>query len=162
MQSKADYGLFTKHDANTITLVLAYVDDLRIAGNSESEIDKLKHMLSIHFHMKDLGSLRYFLGLEIDKSDQGFFVSQKKYTLDLLKEFDMHTASPLKVPLDVHLKLTPEKGNSLSDPTQYQKAAVFDNYKTRHFLFSSLVDSISVTSQYCTYASDKKIVEISS
>lgn len=41
----------------------------------------------------------------------------KKYALDILKEFDMHNVSPLKVPLDIHVKLTPEKGDLLSDPS---------------------------------------------
>ena len=54
--------------------------------------------------MKDLGNVSYFLGLEIDMSFVGFFISQKKYTTDLLKEHG--PSAPLKVPLDAHLKLT--------------------------------------------------------
>lgn len=66
MQSKADYSLFTKHTAGIITLILIYVDDLLNVGHSQTEIDKLKGMLAIDFHMKDLRALRYFLGLDID------------------------------------------------------------------------------------------------
>lgn len=55
VQSKSDYNLFTKTTPDALTLVLVYVDDLLIAGNSASEIDTLKLMLSTTFHMKDLG-----------------------------------------------------------------------------------------------------------
>lgn len=78
IQSKSDYSLFMKTTTDSLTLVLVYVDDLLIAGNSASKIDSLKIMLSTVFHMKDLGNIRYFLGLEVDRSSAGFFVSQRK------------------------------------------------------------------------------------
>lgn len=71
--------------------------------------------------MKDLGTLRYFMGLEIDRNDNGFFVSQHKYTRDLLKEYGMQNATPLKLPMDLHLKLTPDKGDPLPNPYNYQR-----------------------------------------
>ncbi|KAL8109804.1 hypothetical protein AgCh_025773 [Apium graveolens] len=121
VQSKSDYSLFTLTNDSSITLVLAYVDDLLITGNSGSEIDYLKRMLSAKFHMKDLGELRYFLGLEVNINDAGFFVSQHKYLVDILKEFNMQAATPIKIPIDVHLRLTKEKGNPLRDPHPYQR-----------------------------------------
>lgn len=84
LQSKADYSLSTRTAGNTITNILIYVDDLMICGNSSSQIDKLKSMPSSHFHMKDLDNLRYFIGIEIDRTKSGFFISQAKYTLDFL------------------------------------------------------------------------------
>jgi len=120
-QSKSDYSLFTKVTENTITVVLVYVDDLLICGNSEAEIKKVKDLLCKVFHMKDLGELRYFLGLEIYRSDEGIFISQNKYTLDLLKEFGVANSTPVKLPMDAHLKLTPDKGDPLPDPHTYQR-----------------------------------------
>lgn len=78
-------------------------------------------MLSQQFHIKDLGPVSYFLGLEIDRSSASFFVSQRKYTLDLLKEFGMMKATPLKLPMDANAQLTPDKGKLLTDPQPYQK-----------------------------------------
>lgn len=72
-QSKTDYSLFIHQNSTTITLVLVYVDDLLICGNFMDTINSLKKMLSSTFHMKDLGSLRYFLGLEVDRNDTGIF-----------------------------------------------------------------------------------------
>lgn len=78
--------MFTKKTNDEFTAVLVYVDDLLISGNSPSHIQELKDQLKSHFHMKDLGVLSYFLGLDVSTSNQGIFISQKKYTLDLLKE----------------------------------------------------------------------------
>lgn len=121
LQSKADHSLFTKTSSTDITIILIYVDDLMICGSSNDEINNLKAMLSSHFHMKDLGNLRYFLGIEIDRTTSGFFISQAKYTMDLLKEYGVINSKPLKLPMDSHLKLTTNKGDPLPDATRYQR-----------------------------------------
>lgn len=120
-QSKADYSLFFLHKADTLTLILVYVDDLLLCGNSMSAISALKSQLSQTFNMKDLGELRYFLGIEVDRNEDGIFLSQMKYTADIIHEFGMSNCKPLQLPLDTHLKLTPEKGDVLPDPSIYQK-----------------------------------------
>ena len=120
-QSQTDHSLFVKQTAISITLILVYVDDILICGNSLAEIQAIKDLLSTKFHMKDLGPVNYFLGLEISRSPAGFFVSQKKYTMELLEEYGVTNATPLKVPMDSHLKLTPTKGTILSNPHPYQR-----------------------------------------
>lgn len=110
VRSKADYSLFSYTRGVNITGVLVYVDDILISGDSTTDITALKTLLAQSFHMKDLGAPRYFLGIKIDRPSSGFFLSQKKYTTDLLKEFGMQNATPLKLPMDAHLKLTPHKG----------------------------------------------------
>lgn len=64
-----------------MTLII-YVDDIIITRNDE-EISSLQEHLTIEFEMKNLGSLKYFLGIEVAQSNQGIFLSQKKYILDL-------------------------------------------------------------------------------
>lgn len=120
-QSLSDYSLFTLTTASSITVVLVYVDDLLLAGNNRQEIEHLKKMLSNTFKMKDLGDVRYFLGLEISRSEAGFFVSQKKYTMDLLDEFEVTGLTTLKLPMDIHLRLKADTGMYLKDPHPYQR-----------------------------------------
>ena len=119
-QAKADYSLFTKEEGSTFVTVLAYVDDLLLAGNDVAAIESVKRFLATQFHMKDLGEIRYFLGIEVDRTKQGIFLSQQKYVLDLLKEFNMMHVKPLKLPMDTHVKLLPDSGDFLKDPTPYQ------------------------------------------
>ncbi|GKE49022.1 cysteine-rich receptor-like protein kinase 8, partial [Tanacetum coccineum] len=85
-QSKTDYLLFVKKKDQSFTVVLVYVDDLLITGNNEDQICSIKSQLSFVFHVKDLGEISYFLGLEVCKSSQGIFISQHIYTKEPLKE----------------------------------------------------------------------------
>lgn len=73
-QNKGEYSIFTLTISQFITVVLVYVDNLLISRNYRESLNSLKHMLSTNFHVKDLGDLHYFLGLEIHKSVVIFFI----------------------------------------------------------------------------------------
>jgi hypothetical protein len=77
-QSKADYSLFTKAQDTSFIAVLIYVDDILLTGNNLQEMERLKKFLLKRFRIKDLGDLKYFLGIEFSKSKKGIFMSQKK------------------------------------------------------------------------------------
>ena len=66
--------------------VLVYVDDLIISGSHLNDIQKFKDYLSACFHMKDLGALKYFLGVEVARGPDGFVLYQRKYALDLVSK----------------------------------------------------------------------------
>jgi hypothetical protein len=55
-----------------------------ITGDNVQGIQDLKHFLGQHFEMKDLGPLSYFLGLEVSSSSDGYYLTQAKYTSDLI------------------------------------------------------------------------------
>ncbi|XP_071901935.1 retrovirus-related Pol polyprotein from transposon RE1 isoform X4 [Coffea arabica] len=87
-QASADHTLFYKRNYNDITVLLVYVDDMIVTGNNKEEIENLRSYLAKEFEIKDLGTLKYFLGIEVSRSKQGLFLSQRKYTLELLAETD--------------------------------------------------------------------------
>lgn len=66
--------------------VLVYVDDLLITGSDSSMITKTKSCLHSTFPIKDLGTLKYFLGLEIARNKTGICLHQRKYNLDIIKD----------------------------------------------------------------------------
>ncbi|KAL0544484.1 hypothetical protein IC582_019600 [Cucumis melo] len=72
--SPHDTALFTRHTPQGIVLLLLYVDDIIITGNDSQDISDLQHYLSQYFEMKDLGSLNYFLGLEVSRRSDGYFL----------------------------------------------------------------------------------------
>ena len=71
--------------------------------------------------MKDLGELRYFLGLEVVRTSQGLFISHKKYVMDLLQEYGLVHTKPVKLPLNSQLKLAANFGVLLPEPNKYRR-----------------------------------------
>ena len=71
IQSKADYSLFTRQTDQSFLIILVYVDDVLVASNNKDEIAQFKLLLDQKFKLNDLGDLKYFLGLEMARSDQG-------------------------------------------------------------------------------------------
>jgi hypothetical protein len=88
-QSNSDHTLFLKRRQGKITALIIYVDDMIITGDDSEEIYRLEKHLAMEFEMKNLGGLKYFLGIEVARSKQGIFLSQRKYVLDLLAEVGM-------------------------------------------------------------------------
>ena len=64
-QSISGYSHFTNIKGPTSIFFLVYVDDIIITGNNDVAISKFKHFLAQSFSIKDLGTLRYFLGIEV-------------------------------------------------------------------------------------------------
>ena len=70
-QSNSDHTLFLKKQYGKITTLIVYVDDMEVTGNDLDERKALQSYLSSEFEMKDLGHLKYFLGIEVSRSDKG-------------------------------------------------------------------------------------------
>ena len=77
--------------------------------------------MSYEFEMKDLGQLKYFLGIEVLRSKGGIFISQKKYILDLLAETGMIDCKPGETPIIAHYGPQIIEGEKLADRGQYQR-----------------------------------------
>ena len=88
-------------------MLLLYVDDMIITSDDLSGIQELKDFLSQNFEMKDLGHLSYFLSLEITSSDDGFYLTQAKYTSDLLSQVGLTDHKIVDTPIELNARLTP-------------------------------------------------------
>ncbi|XP_071678436.1 uncharacterized protein [Lolium perenne] len=104
--SKADTSLFFYNKGGVSIFMLIYVDDIVVASSSE----------------KDLGSLHYFLGIEVKKVHDGIILSQEKYANDLLGRVNMKMCKSVDTPLSVSDKLSVMDGEVLSseDSTRYR------------------------------------------
>jgi hypothetical protein len=86
-------------------MVLVYFDGLIIMGNNGNAISHLKATLQQCFPIKDLSSLKYFLGIEMAIVHKGLFLNQCRYVLHLLKDTKMMDTKPTPTLLDSKLKL---------------------------------------------------------
>lgn len=66
----------------------------------------MKHLFS-HFQTKDLGILKYLLGIEVFQSRNGITMSQRKYALDILKKLGILDCRPIDSFVDPNHKLLP-------------------------------------------------------
>lgn len=104
-QSNSDHTLFLKQQRGKLTALIIYVDDMIITGDDLEEIAELQRRLANEFEMKNLGGLKYFLGIEVARSKEGIFLSQRKYVLDLLAEVGMLDCKPVDNPIVQNHKL---------------------------------------------------------
>lgn len=119
--SQSNFSFFTKQIGSHFTSLLIYVDDIVFFGNDNIETQRVKTFLDQRFKIENLGSLNYFLGLEIERSDQGFFLKQWKYTLDLLEYNRYLAAKPATTLYDMSLKPSTIDSPLYEDATQFRR-----------------------------------------
>ncbi|XP_075095451.1 uncharacterized protein LOC142173716 [Nicotiana tabacum] len=95
-------------EGESSVFVVVYVDDAILIGTNLEKIKAPKTYLHNQIKIKDLGKLHYFLGLEMLYNDDGVWISQRKFTTDLLKEYDCLGYSVVSSPLDSSTKLRAE------------------------------------------------------
>ena len=120
-QSKADYSLFIKSKGTSFTATLIYVDDILLTSNDLKEIQHLNTSLLEKFLIKDLGNLKYFLGIEFSRSRKKKFISQRKDALDIFQDTCLTRARPERFPMEQNLKLYLTEGEKLNDPSKYRQ-----------------------------------------
>lgn len=120
-QSRSDYSLFSLVNGSNELYVLVYVDDLVIGGNDPKMIATFKEYLSSCFHMKDLGALRYFLGIEVARQDEGIFLCQRKYCLDIITECGLLGSRPAITPMEQNHNLATASDELFADPAKYRR-----------------------------------------
>ena len=117
--SKAYHSLYVKKTSCGLIVIVIYVDDLIITRSNKDEIADVKKVLGAEFDMKDLGELKYFLGIEVVRTPQGIWMLQRQYVLDMLKKYGMTACKPVATPIEQNAKLRADLGEVFEDPTIY-------------------------------------------
>lgn len=101
--------------------LLVYVDCIILISSSDVAADCLLSALSGEFSVKDLGTLHYFLGLEVARSSAGLTLLQHKYSMDLLRRAGMLKCKPATTPMSATDRLSVVDGDPLTsdDATEY-------------------------------------------
>ncbi|KAE8666818.1 hypothetical protein F3Y22_tig00112491pilonHSYRG00346 [Hibiscus syriacus] len=88
-KSPSEPTLYVKHSTVDILIVFVYVDDVLVTGNNDVLVRNFKEEMMKVFEMTDLGTMAYFLGMEVRQDHQGVFICQRKYAKEILKKFHM-------------------------------------------------------------------------
>ncbi|XP_023740731.1 uncharacterized mitochondrial protein AtMg00810-like [Lactuca sativa] len=115
-KSNHDSALFIRCSSVGRILLSLYVDGIIITGDDHGGIESLKHDLAYRFAMKDLGLLRYFLGIEVAQSKKGYLLSQNKYISNLFTRACLSDNRTVDTPLETNARYSPTYGDPLSDP----------------------------------------------
>jgi hypothetical protein len=118
---QTNHSVFHLHTSVGYILLEVYVDDIVITGDDSRGIAQLKLFLQQKFHTKNLGKLKYFLGIEVARSQKGINLSQRKYVLDLLEETGSLGAHPVDIPMDPNQKLVKDERGKFGDPSRYRR-----------------------------------------
>jgi hypothetical protein len=99
---------------------LLYADDIILTRSASAAILQVIQTLTTEFDITDLGSLYYFLGIQITHTSTGLFLSQCKYVEDLLLKSEMVDAKPCDTPCLPYHRLLKEYGAPYPNPTVYR------------------------------------------
>ena len=109
-------------------LLLLYVDDIVLTGNTSFIMNKFIHHLRQSFTIKDIGKLQFFLGIKVHYTSHGLFLTQSKYAREQLQRANMSDCNSIATPMMVHIAIPQE--NAFSDPQLYHSIASALQYLT--------------------------------
>ena len=115
-----DCSLYVLNGEEGIFITVIDVDNLIVIVDNVNAFIMYKKQLNKEFDMKDLGELCYFLGIQVVRIDDGIWLVQQQYAIDMLKKVGMTTCKPLDTPMDQNIKLY-DDGDYLEDAYMYMK-----------------------------------------
>ncbi|KAI3810934.1 hypothetical protein L1987_20606 [Smallanthus sonchifolius] len=105
VRGKIDSTLFIKKSGGDYLLVQIYVDDIIFGSTNEGLCKDFEGVMKSKFEMSAMGELSFFLGLQVNQKEDGFFIHQSKYVKDILSRFKMEDCTPYDTPIPVNHKL---------------------------------------------------------
>lgn len=108
--SKSDSSLFVYKSGTDIAYLLLYVDDIILTCNTTKFLSHIISRLRTEFAMSDLGPLQYFLGIAVQQTTSGLFLSQSQYAKEILERANMSNCNPCHTPIDTKSKLSATDG----------------------------------------------------
>lgn len=118
--TKSDSSLFVYKAGSDMAYLLLYVDDIVLSASSSALLQWIISHLGTTFAMKDIGPLKFFLGVQVTHTAQGFFLSQEQYTEDVIDRAGMANCKSTITPVDTKPKLSTSDGQLVSDASHYR------------------------------------------
>ena len=123
-QSSADDSIFISGSPESPDriIVAIYVDDILVLAKHSSQIDTLVTQLGTAFRIRNMGSIKRFLGTDIIRSDLNtIHISHYNYTQRILTKFDMATCNPTRTPFESIVPAETASGDQPTDAEQFSR-----------------------------------------
>jgi hypothetical protein len=117
---KADFTLFTRNIDKDLFICQIYVDDIIFGSTNQSFCDEFSKIMNDRFKMSMMGEMKFFLGFQIKQLEDETFLSQMKYTHDILKKFGIDKAKPIKTLMGTNGHIDLDMGNKSVDQKVYR------------------------------------------
>ena len=106
-QCTSEPCIFFKHNNTQVVYVALFVDDFFLFYNDKSEVENLKKTFQKHFKIKDLGSVKNCIGMEVerDRNKKTIKLTQKQYLNNVLQKYGMINSKPVSSPIEFNTKL---------------------------------------------------------
>ncbi|KAD1131216.1 hypothetical protein E3N88_43244 [Mikania micrantha] len=143
-RSSSEPTLYVKKvHVSELIIVYLYADDIVYTSSSSKLLSEFKNTMVDEFDIPDLGDLHYFLGLEITERDDGMFISQKKYAVDLLKRFGMWDCKAMSIPMKIGEKLSTENEDAQVDGYKFRRTISYGLWygRTKEIRLKGYTDS---------------------
>jgi hypothetical protein len=105
-KGNTDINLYIKEENDSLVILEIYVDDIIFGSDDDNLSKQLVECMENEFEMSMLGEMKFFLGLQINHSNKGIFISQTKYIHEMLKKFQIHVSKPVGTPMVTGCKLS--------------------------------------------------------
>ena len=116
----SEHAIYCRGAGSERLVVGVYVDDLIITGASCNSIKMFKAQMTEIFKMSDLGSLTYYLGIEVKQGVEGITLCQGSYASKILEKAGMLECNACDVPMQAKLKLSRDSDCPQVDATEYR------------------------------------------
>jgi histone deacetylase 1/2 len=148
--TRSDSSLFVLRRSHDVAYLLLYVDDMVLTASSNDLLQRIVDDLRGEFAVKDMGALRFFLGIDVRRSESGFYLSQARYAAQILERAGMEQCKAASTPIDCNGKLPPD-GPPIDDAKSYRSIVGALQYLT-----ITRPDLAFAVQQACLYMHDPR------
>jgi hypothetical protein len=122
---KTNSTLFTRKMGKYLFICQIYIDDIIFSSTNKSFCEEFSKIMTDRFEMSMMEVLTFFLRFQIKQAKEGTFISQTKYTCDILKKFGMDKAKPVNTPMGTNGHLELDLGGTSVDQKVYHSMIGF-------------------------------------
>ncbi|GKB56015.1 putative ribonuclease H-like domain-containing protein [Tanacetum coccineum] len=119
-RGKIDKTLFIRRVKSDILLVQVYVDDIIFSSTKKLLCIEFEKIIHKKFKMSSMGELTFFLGLQVKQKNDGIFISQDKYVINILKKFGFSDVKTASIPMKTHKPLLKDADSEDVDEHLYR------------------------------------------